>query len=99
MAPTRPSIMSDGRDHVAAGFGLHQRLAHQHRDRLVVEDPAVLDQPVMAVTGEGIERDVAEHAEAGELLLDRAHRLADEVVGVQRLGALLVAQGRVCVGE
>jgi len=41
----RPSCR--GGDDVAAGFGLHQRLAHQHRDGLVVEDPAVLDQAVM----------------------------------------------------
>ena len=87
------------RDDVAAGFGLHQRLPHQYRDRLVVEDPAVLDQPVMAVAGEGIERDVAEHAEIGKFLLDRAHRLAHEVIGVERLRAVLVAQGRLGIGK
>ena len=29
-----------GRDDVDAGLGLHQRLLHQHVDRLVVEDVA-----------------------------------------------------------
>ena len=36
--------------------------------RLVVDDLAVLDQPVVAVAGEGIERHVAEHADAGPRL-------------------------------
>ena len=63
-----------GRDDVAAGLGLHQRLPHQHRDRLVVEDVAVAHQAVMAVAGVGIERHVAEHADLGHRLLDRADR-------------------------
>ena len=44
-------------------------------------------QAVMAVAGVGIERDVAEHAEIGHFLLDGAHRLADQIVGVQRLAS------------
>ena len=52
-----------GRDDVAAGFRLHQRLLDQHRDGLVVEDFAVAQQAVMAVAGEGIERHVAEKAD------------------------------------
>jgi hypothetical protein len=88
-----------GRDDVATGFGLGQRLLHQHRHGLVVEDLAVGDQPVMAVAGEGIERDVAEHADVGEFLLDRAHRLADQIVRIERLRTLLVAQRRLGVGK
>ena len=49
-----------GRDDVAAGLGLDQSLADQHRDGLVVEDDAVAYQAVMAVAGIGIERHVAE---------------------------------------
>ena len=60
--------------------------------RLVVENAAVLDQAVMAVAGVGIERDIAEDAEIGKFLLDRAHGLADQIVGVERLRAVLVAQ-------
>jgi hypothetical protein len=86
-------------DDVAAGFGLHQRLPHQHRDGLVVEDPAVLDQAVMAVAGEGIQRDVAEHAQAGKFLLDRAHRFAHQIVRIERLGAVLVAQAGLGIGK
>src|ERR1700694_4174324 len=66
-----------GRDDLAPGSALTQRLPHQPRDRLVVEDPAVLDQAVMAVAGVGIERHVAEHAEIGKFLLDGPHGLAD----------------------
>ena len=53
----------------------------------------------MAVAGEGIERDVAEHAEAGKFLLDGAHRLAHQIVGVERLGAVLVAQRGLGIGK
>ena len=56
-----------GRDDVAAGLGLHQRLLHQHLDGLVVEDDAVAHQAVMAVAGIGIERDVAQDADARAL--------------------------------
>ena len=76
-----------------------KRLAHQHRDGLVVEDPAVLDQAVMAVAGERIERDVAEQAKAGEFLLDGAHRAADEIVRIDRLGTVFVAQRGLGVGK
>ena len=37
---------------------LHHRLLDQHGNGFVVEDFAVAQQPVMAVAGEGIERDV-----------------------------------------
>ena len=53
----------------AAGFRLDQRLLHQHRDRFVVEDLAVVQQPVVAVAGIGIERDVAEEADSGTSFL------------------------------
>ena len=76
------------RDDVAAGLRFHQRLLHQHRDRLVVDDLVAAHQAVMAVAGVGIERDVAQDADVGQFLLDRADRLADEVVGVERFAAV-----------
>ena len=88
-----------GRDDVAAGLGLDQRLLHQHGDGLVVEDRAVAHQAVVAVAGVGIERDVAQDADLRHRLLDGADRAADEVVGVERLAAVLVAQLRVGVGK
>ena len=69
-----------------------QRLAHQHGDGLVVEDDAVAQQAVMAVAGVGIERHVAQDADIRHFLLDGADGAADQVVGVERLGAVLVAQ-------
>jgi len=63
IAPTRPSIMSDGAMNVASGFGLDQRLAHQDSDGLVVENDAIAQQAIVAVAGIGIERHIAEHAD------------------------------------
>src|SRR5215471_16469880 len=53
----------------------------------------------MAVACEGIERDVAEYAEIGKFLLDGAHRLADEIVGIERFRSVFVTQGRIGVGK
>ena len=70
----------------------HQGLLHQHLDGLVVEDGAVAHQAVMAVAGVGIERDVAEDADLRHLLLDGADGAADQIVRIERLAAVLVAQ-------
>ena len=78
---------------------LHQRLLHQHLDGLVIEDHAVAQQPVMAVAGVGIERDVAQDADVRHFLLDRADGAADEIVGIERLAAVLVAQARIGIGK
>ena len=77
----------------------HQRLLHQHLDRLVVDDLVAAHQAVMAVAGVGIERDVAQDADVGHFLLDGADRLADQIVGIERFAAALVAQLRIGVGE
>ena len=70
------------RDDVGPGLGLDQRLVGEHLDRVVVDDIAgVVGQPVVAVRGIGIERDVGEHADVGHRILDLADRAADEVVG------------------
>ena len=53
----------------------------------------------MAVAGIGIERDVAEDADLGHLLLDRADGAADQVVRIERFAAVLVAQLRIGVGK
>ena len=80
-----------GRDDVAARLGLDHRLPHQHFDRLVVEDHAVAQQPVMAVAGVGIERNIAKNANLRYLLLDGADRATDQIVRVERLAPVLVA--------
>ena len=72
-------------------------------DRLVVEDAdvavALMHEAVVAVAGVGIERDVGDEADPGELLLDRPAGLADEVALVERFAAVLVLEMRLGVGE
>ena len=76
-----------GRDDVAAGAGLDDRLPLQDLDGLVILDIAVADDPVMAVRGERVERHIAQHAELGQRLLQRRDRAADEIAGVDRVAA------------
>ena len=78
--------------HIAAGLRLHQRLTDQHLDAFVIGDAAVDDQPVMAVRGIRVERDVADDADLGHRLLDGAHRAADQIVGINGLAGVIVAQ-------
>ena len=81
IAATRPSIMSDGATMSAPGLGLDQRLLDEDLDGVVVDDVASLvDQPVVAVRGVGIERDVGEHADLRHRILDRLDRAADQIV-------------------
>ena len=53
----------------------------------------------MAVAGIGIERDVAEDADLRHLLLDRADGAADQIVGIERFAAVLVAQLGIGIGK
>ena len=63
-----------GGDDVGAGACVRERLLHERLDGLVVDDvAAVVDQPVLAVRGVGIERDVGDHAQLRETLLERTH--------------------------
>ena len=78
---------------------LDQRLLHQHGDRLVVDDDAVAEKPIMAVAGVGIERHIAEDADLGHRLLDGADGAADQIAGVERLGAVFVAQPGIGIGK
>ena len=68
------------RDHIDAGLGLADRLAAEHFDGLVVQDPVAGKQPVMAMARIGIERDVADDAEPGKACFSartaRLHRLS-----------------------
>ena len=88
IAPTRPSIMSDGAMMSQPASACTSACLHQHGDGLVVEDGAVAHQAVVAVAGVGIERHVAQHADLRHRLLDGADRLADQIVGVERLAAV-----------
>ena len=85
-----PSDMMDGRVG-AIRKGLDQGLPHQNRDGFVVEDHAVAQKPVMAVAGIGVERHVAEQADLRHRFFDGADSAADQIVGIERLGAVGVA--------
>ena len=87
------------RDDVGTGLGLDQRLHHQPLDRCVVDDLLALHDAVMAVAGIGVERHIGDEADVRHRRLDGAQRLADEVLRIERLGADVVAQLRVGVGE
>ena len=53
----------------------------------------------MAVTGIGVERHVAEYADLGHRLFDGANGAADQVLGVERFGAGLVAPAGLGIGK
>jgi hypothetical protein len=85
MAPMRPSIMSDGAT-MSTPARHDIRPAHQHGDRFVIENIAgVVDQAVLSVARVRIERDVGDHAEFREALLEGCDRLRREAVGIERL--------------
>ena len=46
----------------------------------------------MAVRGERVERHVAQHAEIGQRFLQRGHRAADQIAGVERLAAFFILE-------
>ena len=80
-----------GRDDVAAGFAPGPGLLGPapRRSASLTISPS-LQQPVMAVAGIGIERHIAHDADLRHRLLDGAHRPADQIVGIERLAAVVV---------
>ena len=88
-----------GGEDVGAGLRLHQRLAHQRLERLVVGDIGAAQQAVVSVAGVGVERDVEDDADVEAGGLHGARRAADEVLRIERLARVLGAQLRLGVGE
>ena len=86
-------------DDVAAGFGLNNGLLDQYGDSFVVEDDAVAQQPVVAMTGKGVKRHITEDADLRHFPLDCADGPADEIVRVKRFASRLIAQARIGVWE
>ena len=69
IAPMRPSIMSLGATMSTPASACTRACAVQHLDGVVVEDVAgVVEQAVLAVAGEGVERHVGQQAELREAL-------------------------------
>ena len=80
--------------HIDAGLRFAQRLAAEHFDGLVVQDPLAGKKPVMAMGRIGIERDVADDAEAGQGLLHGPDGAVAEIVRPAGFGAVLALQRR-----
>ena len=57
-----------------------KRLFHENENRLVVQNPLAAQNPVMAVAGVGIERDIGDKAEIWHFAFDRAASTADEIL-------------------
>ena len=91
MAATRPSIMSEGRDHVGPRVRLIDRLGAEDAHRLVVDDDVAAHHAVVPVARVRVEGDIGDQADVGHLRLDRAARAADQIAGVQGLAAQPVA--------
>ena len=98
IAPMRPSIMSEGA--ITSQPARPARAPGGERfERGVVGDLVADQQAVMAVGGVRVERHVANDADVGRARLDRPHRAAYEVVGIEGFGGPLVAEVRIGVGK
>ena len=80
MAPTRPSIMSEGAMMSAPASASTSACCTSTATVSSLTMTPSRSEPVMAVAGVGIERDVAEDADLRHLLLDGADGAADEIV-------------------
>ncbi len=69
------------RDDVGAGLGLGDGHRRQDGEALVVVDPAVDDDPVVAIRGVGIQRDVGHDQEFGKLGFQGADAALQKTVG------------------
>ena len=80
---------------------LIEALPHQHFHGGVIQHIARgVDQPILPMRGIGIKRDIGEHADvipAG--ILDGANGAAHQIIGVERLAAILAAALGLRVGE
>jgi hypothetical protein len=78
------------RHDVRARLGMRQRLAHERADRHVVHDvPGLVDDAVESVRRERIERDVRDHAECRQRLLERARGALRQAFRVPRLAPII----------
>ena len=82
-------------DDIASGMGLVNCLFAQHSHGGVIDDFAFDKDAVMAMVGERVERNIADHTKPGMCGLDRAHGAADQIVTVARQRAVIVLQGGV----
>ena len=92
MAPTRPSIMSEGPSTSIPASACTNAWLHQSGDAVIVVHVAVPKHAVMAMGGVEVERHVPHQADIRVFAFQQPCRLANQVVGVGRLGAVRVLQ-------
>ena len=80
-------------NNVRPGRCLIERLRDEHiRCRVVQHITAAVDQPVMAMRGIGIERDISQNTDFGNRTFDRPDCLTHQIVGIKRLATVVGAQ-------
>ena len=89
IAPTRPSIMSDGATMCAPASACETRRLHQPFDRRVVEDALAVEQAAVAVRRVFAEADVGDDEQTGQL--------AHQCRGPRAARRLVVPRGRALV--
>ena len=81
-----------GRHDVGSGIGEDERAFGQHVQGRVVDDGLTLHQPVMAMIGERVERDIHDDTDLRHVGFQAPDRLRHEPVGVERLTGVGVLQ-------
>ena len=79
-------------NHIRSSARLIERLFDQGAHGGVIGNFIALHEPVMAMACIGVECNIGDHADLRNLLLDRAHGAADQIVGIESLRAALIAQ-------
>ena len=89
MAPTRPSIMSEGATISAPASAWDSAWLHQYLQALIVQYVTTgIDDAVLAMGGIGIQSHVGDDTECGKFFLEGAHRAWYQAVGVMGLGGV-----------
>ena len=86
-------------DDVAAGLRLHEGLGDQLFDGGVIGDAIAVEHAVMAVRGEGVERDIADHTDIGRGVLDGADCIGHQTVRIEGLGTGIILLRRIDMRE
>ena len=84
-----------GGNHIRTGFGMGKRLFNENIHGFVVKDiAAFIDQPVLAMAGEGVQRHVGDDPEFGQLALQFTYRTLRQSIRVVCLGGIVTLGGR-----
>ena len=100
MAPTRPSIMSEGAITSLPAARAHRRLLAQRRHgHVVVHITGIIDDAVLSVGRVWIERGVRNDTEVRHRALRRLYGARNQPVRIPRLGTVQAAQGEFDIGK